>query len=92
VSFSAGFITHSMYSALIHAHFWLPHAFPPHVRADAKPFTSDALPYLTMLSAVWMGMFFVCEDPLSVASLHVALNIGAAHAMGLQPPWADVSA
>ena len=44
VSFSAGFITHSMYSALIHARFWLPHALPPHVRADAKPFTSDALP------------------------------------------------
>lgn len=48
--------------------------------------------YLSALSAVWMGMHFVCDDPLSVAVLHAAFNVGGTWDMALQPPWASASA
>ena len=84
--FMAGFMTFSIYSALIHVFFWLPHGFPRHVLVDAPPFLQQGLPELTLMSLSWMYLYVLSKDVLYVCLLHMLVNILVAIRIGLEWP------
>ena len=87
--FGAGFLTHSIFAAVIHAAFWLPLGFPDHVDPEAPKFTSDMLPWLIAASLSWFAIYEATGDGATVAALHMMLNVIGSRSMNLQPPWAE---
>ena len=83
---ASGFITLSMYSALIHAFFWLPQAFPRHILPDAAPFHKSALPALVVMSASWIALYEKFNDVATVCCLHILFDSMAASSICLQNP------
>lgn len=57
-----GFCTFSSYSGFIHARFWLPLVFPPHILPNAPPFHITALPALIACGATWLVLYEIFDD------------------------------
>lgn len=89
-TFALGFTLFTIYSALIHAHFWLPHAFPPHVKPDAPPFTKTGLPYLIIMSISWFLLYETQGEVLSICIIHFMIDAWAASIIRLPSPFFTV--
>lgn len=76
-----------VYSALIHALFWLPLVFPQHTKSSAPPFHTHGLPLLTVTSIAWFTIYEVYDDVAFVCFLHMIIDGWAAWIIGLQAPW-----
>lgn len=87
VTVTIGFTLFSIYSALVHEHFWLPHALPPHVKPDAPPFTNTGLPYLIIMSIGWFFLYEIQGDILSICIIHFMIDVWAASVMSLPSPF-----
>lgn len=88
VRIGLGFTVFSIYNALIHAFFWLPMGFPRHSRVDASPFHKGGLPFLIVVSIVWLALYEQYDDIGVVCILHFGFNLWAVIRMALPPPWA----
>lgn len=84
-----GFSSFCVYSALIHAKFWLPHGFPKHISPTAPPFYKHGLPPYLIVSAAWMKLYVSTGDVLFVCLCHVLLNFLGARKMALQSPFSS---
>ena len=85
---TTGFVAYMIYSAFIHAEFWLPRAFPRHALPDAPPFHTTMLPALVAVSAAWLLVLYEPTHNVgAVASLHVIMNACFAWHMALPAPW-----
>ena len=65
-----GLTVYAIYAALIHVFFWLPFVFPRHLRPDAKPFHTHALPVFFVFSMTWLYIYEYYGDVLSVCLFH----------------------
>ena len=52
-----GYSAYSVYSALVHAKFWLPFVFPRHILPTAPLFATTALPALMAMSLAWLWLY-----------------------------------
>lgn len=87
IAVSLGFTLFSIYSALIHLYFWLPHAFPPHVKPDAPSFTKTGLPYLIIMSMGWFFLYEIQDDILSICIIHFIIDAWSASIIRLPSPF-----
>ena len=81
-----GWSLYYMYSALIHALFWLPLVFPRHTKSTAPPFHKHGLKLLTVVSIAWFTIYEVYDDVAFVCFLHMIIDGWAAWSIGLQAP------
>ena len=79
-----GFSSLLIFLGLIHALFWMPLVFPRHVREDAPPFHTHALPVLMVLTLAMMGPYIYFGDLLLPCFLHVYVDLSAAYAMRMR--------
>ena len=85
---SIGLVIYFIYSALIHALFWVPMAFPKHLRVDAPSFVKDALPSLCLLSSIWLTLYETQSNSVAIVCvLHGIVDTWSAMAIGLQAPF-----
>jgi hypothetical protein len=84
-----GFSSFSLYSALIHAKFWLPHGFPQHLPPTAPPFYKHGLPALILMSATWMKLYASTGDVFFVCLCHGLTDFFAARKIALQSPFSS---
>jgi hypothetical protein len=87
LSVTAGFCVYCLYSAIIHARFWLPCAFPRHVLETAQPFHTRMLPALMLMSTAWITIYEVSQDVPFICLLHTLTDVLVAMRMNLPPPW-----
>jgi hypothetical protein len=90
-SHTMGFVSFSVYAALIHAQFWLPYGFPQHIKPEAAPFLCHGLPELLILSLAWMHFYTSTGDIVYLCLLHMLSNCFVATKIRLQSPtvWQD---
>lgn len=84
--FIAGFSSFFMYSWVIHYYFWQRQVLPLHIRRNARPFMTDHLPFLLLMSATWLFLFDAYDDVITVMLLHCATDYSAAVAIHLPFP------
>jgi hypothetical protein len=87
VAVAVGFTTFCCYSGLIHAKFWLPHAFPRYTLPTAPPFYQHGLPELTLVSAAWLWLYESTGDTGSVCALHALTDFLGGAKMSLPSPF-----
>ena len=84
VAAAAGLTAFFAYCGFIHAAFWEPLVFPPHVPAPGSP----DRPAMDAALALFfpMAVALACLDLRSAAALHVAADAAAAAVLRLPPP------
>ena len=93
VAISIGFLIYFCYSGIIHAFFWLPMAFPRHVRVRAPSFVINGLPALILLSTIWLTLYETQSRVRSVSAIclsHALVDTWTAMVIGLPPPFFSV--
>ena len=81
-----GFLWYNLYAAIIHAWFWLPHAFPQHTLPNAPEFHTTMLPALVLMSSAWLVLYERTADVKAIVFLHALTNILFAIRIGLPLP------
>lgn len=83
------FSTFSIYSAMIHAKFWVPHGFPRNELPDAKPFHTHMLPFLTLISMSWLELYEMTGrgDVMFLCILHGITDALGAAKMCMASPF-----
>lgn len=86
---AAGWSIYYCYSAMIHVLFWLPIAFPKHIKVHAPPFHKHGLPILSVISIAWFGIYENYEDIFFVCLLHSIVDGWGGWNIALRGPFAD---
>ncbi|KAL3926893.1 MAG: hypothetical protein SGBAC_013295 [Bacillariaceae sp.] len=82
----AAFTILLVYLGLIHALFWAPKVFPEHIRTDAPPFHTHALPALFVITLAMMLPFVLFSDLTIPCLLHIYVDMEAAVTIKLPGP------